>query len=69
MLYPEVFSVQEDGSSSKLTVWVADLKTGIARPLFQSPDIYLNAVFDKYDVVFPVRSKYRGKIFCFHCFL
>ncbi|XP_022770825.1 probable glutamyl endopeptidase, chloroplastic isoform X2 [Durio zibethinus] len=35
-------------SSSKLRVWVADVETGTARPLFQSPDIYLNAVFDNY---------------------
>lgn len=39
---------QEDNNSSKLRVWIADVKTGIARPLFQSPDIYLNAVFDNY---------------------
>lgn len=39
---------EEDGSSNKLSVWIADLKSGIARPLFQSPDIYLNAVFDNF---------------------
>lgn len=38
----------EDGSSSKLTVWVADVETGKARPLFHSSDIYLNAVFDNF---------------------
>ncbi|XP_058077922.1 probable glutamyl endopeptidase, chloroplastic [Magnolia sinica] len=38
---------EEDGSS-KLKVWVADVETGKARPLFQSPDIYLNAVFDNF---------------------
>ncbi|EOX95263.1 Prolyl oligopeptidase family protein [Theobroma cacao] len=43
--------VEEEDSSSnsgKLRVWVADVETGMARPLFQSPDIYLNAVFDNY---------------------
>ncbi|XP_052185080.1 probable glutamyl endopeptidase, chloroplastic isoform X2 [Diospyros lotus] len=39
---------EEDNSSSKLRVWVADVETGKARPLFQSPDIYLNAVFDNF---------------------
>ncbi|XVF72743.1 hypothetical protein PTKIN_Ptkin12aG0144800 [Pterospermum kingtungense] len=39
---------EEESSSSKLRVWVADVETGTARPLFQSPDIYLNAVFDNY---------------------
>lgn len=39
---------QEDDSSSKLRVWFADVETGKARPLFQSPDICLNAIFDKY---------------------
>ncbi|KAF7119344.1 hypothetical protein RHSIM_Rhsim13G0005000 [Rhododendron simsii] len=41
--------VEEDNNtSSKLTVWVADIETGYAKPLFQSPDIYLNAVFDNF---------------------
>ncbi|CAI0469763.1 unnamed protein product [Linum tenue] len=39
---------EEDNNSSKLTVWVANVETGLARPLFQSPDIYLNAVFDNF---------------------
>ncbi|KAA8549085.1 hypothetical protein F0562_000769 [Nyssa sinensis] len=39
---------EEDNTSSKLRVWVANVETGEARPLFQSPDIYLNAVFDKF---------------------
>lgn len=39
---------QEDDSSSKLRIWFADVETGKARPLFQSPDICLNAIFDKY---------------------
>lgn len=39
---------EEESSSSKLRVWVADVETGTARPLFQSQDIYLNAVFDNY---------------------
>ncbi|KAM7521410.1 hypothetical protein LguiA_011312 [Lonicera macranthoides] len=39
---------EEDGSCSKLRVWVADVETGKARPLFQSPDIYLNAIFDNF---------------------
>lgn len=38
----------EDSSSSNLRVWVADVETGKARPLFQSPDIYLNAIFDNF---------------------
>ena len=39
---------EEDNSSSKLRVWVANMETGQARPLFQSPDVYLNAVFDNF---------------------
>lgn len=39
---------EEDGGSSKLRVWVADVETAKARPLFQSPDIYLNAVFENF---------------------
>lgn len=44
------FSVRVDelGNDSKMKVWVADVETGEARPLFQSPEIYLNAVFDNY---------------------
>ncbi|KAL6525908.1 hypothetical protein OROMI_030303 [Orobanche minor] len=39
---------EEDGSSSMLRVWTADIETGQARPLFQAPDIFLNAVFDNF---------------------
>ncbi|XP_057966691.1 probable glutamyl endopeptidase, chloroplastic isoform X3 [Malania oleifera] len=39
---------EEDNDSSKLRVWVADVETGVAGPLFQSPDTYLNAVFDNF---------------------
>ncbi|XP_068660549.1 probable glutamyl endopeptidase, chloroplastic [Aristolochia californica] len=39
---------EEDNNSSKLKVWVADIESGKAQPLFQSPDIYLNAVFDNF---------------------
>ncbi|KAL2345477.1 hypothetical protein Fmac_006762 [Flemingia macrophylla] len=39
---------EEDNDSSKLTVWIANVKTGKARPLFQSPNVRLNAVFDNY---------------------
>lgn len=39
---------EEDKSSSKLQVWVVNVETGIARPLFQSPDVHLNAVFDNF---------------------
>lgn len=39
---------EEDRSSSMLRVWVANVETGKARPLFQSPDIFLNAVFDNF---------------------
>ncbi|KAJ6319959.1 hypothetical protein OIU78_015368 [Salix suchowensis] len=38
----------EDNSSSKLRVWVANVETGKAQPLFQSPNVYLNAIFDNY---------------------
>ncbi|XP_009414911.2 probable glutamyl endopeptidase, chloroplastic isoform X6 [Musa acuminata AAA Group] len=41
-------NLQEDNDSSKLRVWVADVESGKARPLFQSPDIFLNAVFDNF---------------------
>ncbi|PON72391.1 Peptidase [Trema orientale] len=39
---------EEENSSSKLTVWVADIETGKARSLIQNPEIYLNAVFDNF---------------------
>ncbi|KAM6579330.1 hypothetical protein CsatA_003104 [Cannabis sativa] len=39
---------EEENSTSKLKVWVADIETGKARPLIQNPDIYLNAVFDNF---------------------
>jgi hypothetical protein len=39
---------EEENDRGKLTVWFANVKTGKARPLFQSPDIYLNAVFLSY---------------------
>ncbi|GMN52305.1 hypothetical protein TIFTF001_021459 [Ficus carica] len=39
---------EEDNSSSKLRVWVADVETGKARPLFENLDISLNAVFDNF---------------------
>ncbi|XP_027924709.1 probable glutamyl endopeptidase, chloroplastic isoform X1 [Vigna unguiculata] len=39
---------EEDSDSSKLTVWIADVKTGKARELFKSPNVHLNAVFDNY---------------------
>lgn len=50
LLLDDIFVVfaQEDGSSSKLRLWVAEIETGKARPLFQTADIFLNAVFDKY---------------------
>ncbi|KAJ4955399.1 hypothetical protein NE237_012182 [Protea cynaroides] len=40
--------VDEENSSSKLRVWVADVETAKARPLFQSSDIYVNAIFDNF---------------------
>lgn len=54
---------QDDGSSSKLRVWVANVDTGKARPLFESPDVYVNAVFDKY-VIF--QSIIKRKVCSFH---
>ncbi|XP_078160546.1 prolyl oligopeptidase family protein isoform X1 [Carex rostrata] len=39
---------EEDNTSSKLTVWVADVESGKARPLFNSPDVYLNSVFESF---------------------
>ncbi|XP_045796886.1 probable glutamyl endopeptidase, chloroplastic [Trifolium pratense] len=39
---------EEDDNTSKLKVWIVDVETGKARPLFQSPDVYLNAAFDSY---------------------
>lgn len=39
---------EDDGNSSKLRVWVANVETGQARPLFQSADIYVNAVFENF---------------------
>ncbi|XP_059436221.1 probable glutamyl endopeptidase, chloroplastic [Corylus avellana] len=34
----------EENLSGKITIWVADVETGQARPLFQSPEICLKAV-------------------------
>ncbi|KZV39931.1 putative glutamyl endopeptidase, chloroplastic [Dorcoceras hygrometricum] len=39
---------EEDGSSSRLSLWVADVETGECRPLFQASNIFLNAVFDNF---------------------
>ncbi|KAL6649801.1 hypothetical protein ACP70R_014025 [Stipagrostis hirtigluma subsp. patula] len=39
---------EEDNKSGKLRVWVADVESGEARPLFKSPEIYLNAIFDSF---------------------
>ncbi|CAA3008284.1 probable glutamyl endopeptidase, chloroplastic isoform X1 [Olea europaea subsp. europaea] len=39
---------EEDGISSMLGVWVADVETGKARPLFESSNVFLNAVFDNF---------------------
>jgi len=36
----------EVSSSSSLALWVADAESGQARPLFQSTDIRLNAIFE-----------------------
>ncbi|XP_030543205.1 probable glutamyl endopeptidase, chloroplastic isoform X1 [Rhodamnia argentea] len=41
-------SDEEGNSSGKLQLWVADVETGKARPLFESPEICLNAVFDNF---------------------
>ncbi|KAB2605085.1 glutamyl endopeptidase [Pyrus ussuriensis x Pyrus communis] len=35
-------------STSKLRVWVAQVETGIARPLFKCEEIFLNAMFDNF---------------------
>ncbi|XP_013636382.1 PREDICTED: probable glutamyl endopeptidase, chloroplastic isoform X1 [Brassica oleracea var. oleracea] len=40
--------IDEDGNSSKPIVWVADVETGEARPLFKSEDIYLNTIFESF---------------------
>lgn len=39
---------QEDNTSSKLSLWVADVETGQARPLFTTSEIYVNAIFDNF---------------------
>ncbi|KAL5217851.1 hypothetical protein ABZP36_018535 [Zizania latifolia] len=39
---------EEDNTSGKLRLWVADVESGEARPLFKSPEIYLNAIFDSF---------------------
>nr|XP_043616072.1 probable glutamyl endopeptidase, chloroplastic [Erigeron canadensis] len=39
---------QEDDGDAKIRVWVADVETGKARPLFQSADVFLNAVYLNY---------------------
>lgn len=38
----------DENTDSKLKVWVAQVETGIARPLFQSHEYCLNAVFDNF---------------------
>ncbi|GJY61914.1 probable glutamyl endopeptidase, chloroplastic [Tanacetum coccineum] len=45
------FSIRQDeveDVDSKLRLWVADVETGKAKPLFQSPDVFLNAIYDQY---------------------
>ncbi|KAB2616311.1 glutamyl endopeptidase [Pyrus ussuriensis x Pyrus communis] len=37
-----------ESTTSKLKVWVAQVETGIAKPLFKSEEIFLNAVFDNF---------------------
>ncbi|XP_010679382.2 probable glutamyl endopeptidase, chloroplastic [Beta vulgaris subsp. vulgaris] len=39
---------EDDGGNSKLQIWVANVETGQAKPLFLSADIYVNAVFDNF---------------------
>ncbi|KAJ1297466.1 hypothetical protein BS78_01G378700 [Paspalum vaginatum] len=39
---------EEDNKSGKLRVWIADVESGEAKPLFTSPEIYLNAIFDSF---------------------
>jgi dipeptidyl aminopeptidase/acylaminoacyl peptidase len=39
---------EEDNKSGKLRVWIADVESGEAMPLFKSPEIYLNAIFDSF---------------------
>ncbi|KAH9750557.1 putative glutamyl endopeptidase [Citrus sinensis] len=38
----------DDGEDGKLRIWVADVETGKAKPLFESPDMCLNAVFGSF---------------------
>ncbi|XP_051141807.1 probable glutamyl endopeptidase, chloroplastic [Andrographis paniculata] len=38
----------EDASRSLIRLWIADVETGKARPLFQAPDIFINAVFENF---------------------
>ncbi|KAH9684767.1 putative glutamyl endopeptidase [Citrus sinensis] len=38
----------DDGEDGKLRVWVADVETEKAKPLFESPDMCLNAVFGSF---------------------
>lgn len=41
--------VDEEGTEDgRLQVWIADVETGRARPLFKSPEICVNAVFDNF---------------------
>ncbi|XP_021839183.2 probable glutamyl endopeptidase, chloroplastic [Spinacia oleracea] len=39
---------EDNGGNGKLQVWVADVETGQAKPLFHSAEIYVNAVFDNF---------------------
>ncbi|XP_074267857.1 putative glutamyl endopeptidase, chloroplastic [Silene latifolia] len=39
---------EDDGSSSRLRLWVANVATGLAKPLFQSADVYVNSIFDNF---------------------
>ncbi|XP_050375872.1 probable glutamyl endopeptidase, chloroplastic isoform X2 [Argentina anserina] len=38
----------DESTSTKLKVWVAQVETGVARPLFESHEYSLNAVFDNF---------------------
>lgn len=42
-----MYQLQEN-DTSRFKLWIADVNTGKARPLFESPDISLNGIFEKY---------------------
>lgn len=58
LLQFDFLPMQDYGGIGKLQLWVANVESGQAKPLFNSEDIYVNAVFDKYVFFYLLRLAY-----------